>query len=94
MKEYIEREALMGKQWDCRIADIDGETYGDLRDIADFIAEFPAADVMEVVRCKDCKYKGCYIDGHNRFWCHAIEIYMSDDEGFFCSYGERRDDHA
>lgn len=47
MKEYIEREALMGKQWACRIADIDGETYGDLRDIADFIAEFPAADVVE-----------------------------------------------
>lgn len=46
MKEYIEREALMGKQWECRTADIDGETYGDLRDIADLIAEFPAADVV------------------------------------------------
>ena len=47
MKEYIERDALMSKQWVCRTADIDGATYADLRDIADYIAEFPAADVVE-----------------------------------------------
>ena len=54
----------------------------------------PPADVVEVVRCKDCKYVDKTRDG--RFWCengnapfasdYAIQVKPSD----FCSYGERR----
>lgn len=49
------------------------------------INQTPTADVVEVVRCKDCKYFddscGCcsHEDGLNRT-C----------EDFFCSYGKRR----
>ena len=41
------------------------------------------ADVVEVVRCKDCKYRK-----KNTFCLHNMRY--EDDNGF-CSYGERAD---
>ena len=46
-KEYIEREAAL------RIAN----GFCHPANIGDEIAKLPAADVVEVVRCKDCKYR-------------------------------------
>lgn len=43
------------------------------------------ADVVEVVRCKDCK--GMIDEDH---FCYVWEGFVRDDD--FCSYGERRDD--
>ena len=56
------------------------------------LREAPAADVVEVVRCKDCKYAFhhplgyiyCHRDGRN-----AYEMVFKKDS--FCSYGERKD---
>lgn len=43
----------------------------------------PAADVVPVVRCDDCKYYG------SRRWC---ELHSSVfDDNAFCSYGERKE---
>ena len=45
----------------------------------------PSADVVEVVRCKDCIYN----DGG---WCGAQEYgthHVEDDD--YCSYGERKE---
>ena len=53
--------------------------------IARDISELPAADVAEVVRCKDCKY-GDYmvcLRTNDGFWRNATD---------FCSYGERREE--
>lgn len=55
------------------------------------IQEQPTADVVEVVRCKDCeewKRNVGFADSPNgHCFCHDI-----DTNGFdFCSYGERRD---
>lgn len=52
----------------------------------------PAADVVEVVRCKDCKYAFMTIDGERARYC---DMFDSDDGVFFdknhfCSYGERK----
>lgn len=41
-----------------------------------------SADVIEVVRCKDCKYA----DGYHH--CNKIEWWNNEDD--FCSKGERR----
>lgn len=54
--------------------------------------DIPTADVVEVVRCKDCIYykaNSCF----NRQWDFesSTEIPMVR-ENDFCSYGERRDD--
>lgn len=54
----------------------------------------PTADVVEVVRCKDCKYY-CFSDRRNPNapkWCGASREYNEYPEpNDFCSYGERED---
>ena len=56
--------------------------------IASEISGLPAADVAEVVRCKDCKHRteagNC---GHPRHHGILPSAYPYD----FCSYGERRE---
>ena len=64
------------------------------------IDEMPEADVVEVVRCRDCKYAHYWYGndtlGNTKYLCHYIEhdkFYpdvFSDD---FCSRGERRADN-
>ena len=44
--------------------------------------DFPAADVMEVIRCKDCAWFNACVNGN------AFKIWDTDD---FCSYAVRRD---
>lgn len=57
--------------------------------IARDISELPAADVAEVVRCKDCKHRtesgNC---GHPRHHGILLSAYPYD----FCSCGERREE--
>ena len=53
------------------------------------LSNVPSADVVEVVRCKDCKhYKTmfCKMD----IWHKDITLYRAE-ENDFCSYGERKD---
>ena len=50
------------------------------------IVEFPSADVVEVVRCKDCKWFndiGCSI--------HIVDDSDKPTENDYCSFGERKD---
>jgi hypothetical protein len=46
-------------------------------------------DVVEVVRCKDCKYKFS-ANGHNKNGCPLDGAGLMNDDDF-CSYGERKD---
>lgn len=50
----------------------------------------PAADVVEVVRCKDCKWRGT--EKCAMFYeCDCGEQYTRETDDDFCSYGERAD---
>lgn len=51
------------------------------------------ADVVEVVRCKDCKHATFYACKNNACYREIICEYRigTDDENFFCIYGERRE---
>ena len=78
-KSYIEREALkrvyMGKGKDkLRLATVINE-----------LELAPAADVVEVVRCKDCKYFLAY----DRACDHPDGLVPGGGEQY-CCYGERR----
>ena len=57
--------------------------------VLDQIDEAPTADVVEVVRCMDCKY---YIPESEDWsgWCRVWENVTYDDQ--FCSQAERRTD--
>lgn len=50
--------------------------------------ELPAADVVEVVRCKDCK--NLYPDDTGKLhWCDCHRMFVGLDD--FCSYGKPKD---
>lgn len=56
--------------------------------------ELPSADVVEVVRCKDCKYAEIHKE-HNVIFCEINElsgVWIKSDD--YCSYGERKDDEC
>lgn len=54
------------------------------------IAEVPAADVVPVVRCKDCIYEKDAKWNRKGFRiCPATHMEIVDDD--FCSYGERKE---
>ena len=48
-------------------------------------------DLVEVVRCKDCKHWNNACCGLGNGDCHVLARLTF--ERFFCSYGERRTDH-
>ena len=79
MSEYIKREAAIGAILD---------RYVDYAGLVDSIESVPSADVVEVVRCKDCRY-----------WHPDINLCTQwgelNDEDIlphaYCSFGERKD---
>ena len=98
MAEYIERETLIEKLNEAP-AYFDS---GDIRygiDIAtSIVIKQPTADVVEVVRCKDCKYLYCLSAIDRRFYCKHHPQGLSGinivEDNPFCSYGERSEDNA
>ena len=60
------------------------------RDCIDLIDQIPAADVVEVVRCKDCKHFAPRADKKYGI-CFAIEdtFPVSVPANHWCSFGER-----
>lgn len=85
MAEYIEKEALL-----LRI-DLHGTNkFGMLdEDIRGFIKEQPAADVVQVVRCKECEYYNREAMSPGTGWCECLE--RGEFDNHFCSYGERKE---
>ena len=79
MKEYIERAAAL---------DVVKRTSGDYVVTWSEIAHIPAADVAEVVLCKDCQY---YQDAKTNkkgfLICPASGMEISETD--YCSYGVR-----
>ena len=75
-----------------------------IADLVDTFAEIPAADVVEVVRCRECKYWGDEAGELQRsdgvlFARCKVHNYLLDGrhtgwcptENDFCSYGERKE---
>lgn len=89
MAEYIDREALRKvlENWRDAHADVDDEQgCGLLEDVIWEVDAQPAADVVPVVRCKDCKYNVGTKKCLNPDSFFAVP---KDDD--FCSYGERKE---
>ena len=98
-REYIEREKALEKV--IEVKHHDPELSGvvlhryikeiDLKDI-------PAADVAEVVRCKDCKWYSELACGERELlgsqgWCNEVMARPMPSNGF-CSFGERKKGHG
>lgn len=85
MVEYIDREAAnlalaeQGFDWD---------------KAKQALASVPVADVVSVVRCKDCKhaYINSFSSASGVALCSSSAKVMQQDD--FCSYGERKNGGA
>lgn len=79
MADYISREAAIDA------VDVGNLHRGIINALQAIISDIPSADVVEVVRCKDCKEFQA-----NHHWCGFLKTDIDPDG--FCSYGERRSD--
>ncbi len=61
-----------------------------IADLVDAFAEIPAADVAEVVRCKDCLYS---TERYGHMECiHGVSYRNTwNKPDFFCVYGKRKE---
>lgn len=81
MKEYIEREALKRE-----LAPYEENDFSQQMDVILAIVDAqPAADVVEVVRCGECRHA----EDSLVLWCHEHEKAVSRLD--FCSHGARMD---
>ena len=88
---YVEKEKVLEIAKDKYYSDFH-KSMADLTSLRELLEDTPAADVVDVVRCKDCKYAFhhplgyiyCHRDGRN-----AYEMVFKKDS--FCSYGERKE---
>ena len=81
MAEYIKRDAALKA-----LLQVSAPTPSESYIVEKCIEKINRLSMMEVVRCKDCKYLGgnCAMD------TYAFEV----TEDTFCSYGERKDDNG
>ena len=92
MKEYIERAAAMEAILGLTIVDPAVAQYANA--VCYHLQNLPAADVVEVVRCRECThYKICdeWKNG-KRMLCeiHHHSYLDHDGDNHFCSWGQRK----
>jgi hypothetical protein len=92
--EYLDRSSLVArmKYYENHTAEESGEHYAYAVALRE-IRNAPAADVAEVVRCKDCEYVRPTINVHTGeqagIWCALHDILnVSPDD--YCSRGEKK----
>ena len=87
MAEYIDREKMLKHLEENNTADewIVGQYNADW--IYSFIESQPTADVVEVVRCVECKYIQIMSDGKT-LACIRQSAYRKPTD--FCSYGQKK----
>ena len=84
MSDYISREAAISKIRDEGVLGGDYDAYEREEDVVNTLKSIPAADVVEVVRCRECKHH----DGIRCFCWNSVIVTRFDD---YCSNGERKD---
>ena len=84
-KEFIEHEAVIN-HIDCVVNEAPNADYRKAAwGFGVFVSRLPTADVVHVVRCKDCKKH--YKDG----FCDVFDVRTKAKD--YCSYGERKESY-
>lgn len=82
MTEYIDRKTALDI-----IANYEIDKYGANKYLWDLIYEIQTADVVSVVRCKDCVHHK-NAPKTTDVWCERLDGLLPED--WFCADGERR----
>lgn len=65
----------------------------DIMGVDEVIDRAPTIDAVPVVRCKDCVYRVIMRDPLRKpMDCYGCEVMHYNEDDWFCSFGERRDD--
>lgn len=91
MSDYISRQAAIIEMMD---NDVDHAQGIDGRETVQILSDIPAADVVPVVRCRNCarlNRNGYCTRFQNNISGIATSWFMPEDDDF-CSYGERREE--
>ena len=88
-KEYIEREAAKSELLFWAVS-LNHPEYLIKDDALHIIDSISAADVVKVVRCRECKYWQDNNDGYPHEECRWGRG-ETPDANDFCSYGERKE---
>ena len=105
MSKYINADLLNAKIYEEYDPSDNDDIHIGIGIVQDLLNEMPSADVVEVVRCKDCKYcteqgdwcqnekvqSMCFTDGEVEFYFGDKRGHLYPDMDFFCKYGERRE---
>lgn len=94
MAEYIEKTRLLERLTDyynCAAMDYTIKlSVCTAADCLSIVKKAPVADVVEVVRCSECKYFGKELkQGKHSCLNYQLPYCLEND---YCSYGERKDD--
>ena len=93
MAGYIDRDAAVKafNNFDAGRADSPPLTLLTPEEFAEYLYELPTADVVEVVRCNDCKnLVNTTINANWFLICDISDMEIAPED--FCSYGERREE--
>ena len=92
MSEYISREAVINATKKMlRESDMPFDWQNGVVDCLRILELSPAADVREVVLCKDCKFYTTFNNGCNGSCEKRIDSFVTFYPNDFCSYGERKE---
>lgn len=99
MAEYIEREALINQiRLTVNRSSVGETSFNDIsaKTICSLILEAPAADVVEVVRCKDCRHRKeeLNINDELELMCgfnYGLRVRGTVSPDDFCSFGKRKE---
>lgn len=83
-KTYIERKEAIEFVRN-NTPHFDGETT--MQCVERSLANVPAADVVEVIRCKKCRHYNTSCCGNGLGWCEYYNTGATDEH--FCSHGEK-----
>ena len=91
MADYISREAAIDAIWKPEVRPNDLIFDALRRACEEEVKHIPAADVVEVVRCKDCRF---YYNEDGYEMCDNTECYDHISADGFCAWAQRRADNG
>lgn len=102
MARYIDADILRKNEIArCHCVPCVGSNDNNYKDLDEVLNDCPTADVVEVVRCRDCKYSRERNENERRYLVEGVLICTSGEAAdecwnpvypsHFCSYGERRE---
>lgn len=92
MSRYIDADELVRYMEERQERLKDDESLWELSVVETFLGRASSADVVKVVRCKDCKHHEELLynnDGKVLCWVHDLDVVV--DGNGYCNYGERKE---